>query len=459
MTWKSTGISPFAWLITGLMLILASSGHSAAEALTPPAVWSEKDAVIFGLLNSPDSNIALQRIESARASQAEADALLKHPLVNVSATYGQTNNPMYSFGNILNQGTFSNDIDFNDPGRTDNLNLMAELTYRIYNGGKDQAGVAAAESGYRASQAALQEIYQHLGFEIIRAYQRIVQTTDQLLARQAELEAIGASLDVAKARYEAGDLLKTEVLNFEVQKAQTSENLIVAQHQKSLAEKTFLNLLGLEPGTVVISTEAPDNQAVPDVQHPLDRPELARMSALLQAAEAELQRARGSDRPTFDGFASYQYDYGWVNDGSGDSWMAGVKLNYNLWDGRRVEAEIARKEAHYRELEGTLHKLRLNIGLDVEEARLNYQQAIERRKVTEKMVEVALESAQLSRERFREGVILSSDLLETENRLTDTLVRQAAARANYRVAVANLRRALGYQQFSATTDELLETQQ
>lgn len=106
-----------------------------------------------------------------------------------------------------------------------------------------------------------------------------------------------------------------------------------------------------------------------------------------------------------------------------------------------------------------LHKLKLNIGLDVEEARLNCEQAIERRKVTEKMVEVATESAQLSRERFREGVILSSDLLDTENRLTDALVRQAAARANYRIAVANLRRALGYQQFSATTDELLETQQ
>jgi outer membrane protein len=456
---KCRGLFAVSWLTTALLLSLAGTGQTAAEAMTPPAVWSEKDAVIFGLLNSPDSSIALQRIESARASQAEADAQLKHPLVNLSATYGQTNTPLYSFGNILNQGSFSNDIDFNDPGRTDNLNLMAELTYRIYNGGKDQAGVTAAESGYRASQAALQEIYQQLGFEIIRAYQRIVQTADQLRARQAELEAITASLDVAKARYEAGDLLKTEVLNFQVQQAQTRENLIVAQHQQSLAEKTFLNLLGLEQGSVVINDDSPENQTVPDMQSPRDRPEFMRMSAMLEAAEAELQQARGSDLPTFDGFASYQYDYGWVNDGSGDSWMAGVKLNYNLWDGRRVNAEIARKEAHYRELEGMLHKLRLNLRLDVEEARLNYQQAIERRKVTEIMVEVALESAQLSRERFREGVILSSDLLDTEKRLTDTLVRQAAARANYRVAVANLRRALGYQQYGATTDELLETQQ
>ena len=35
----------------------------------------------------------------------------------------------------------------------------------------------------------------------------------------------------------------------------------------------------------------------------------------------------------------------------------------------------------------------------------------------------------------------------------------ALARANYKIAVADLRRALGYQQFTATTEDLLEKQQ
>ncbi len=446
-------------MLAATFFLVCLARNTVASELNPPEVWTSKEAVIFGLKNSPDSRIALQRIESARASQAEADAQLNHPRVNLSAAYGQTNNPMYSFGNILNQGTFANDIDFNDPGRTDNLNLKAELTYRFYNGGKDQASVDAAESGYQASEAAQTEAYHQLGFQIIKAFQHIVQTTDQMQARQAELEAIDSSLQVARARYEAGDLLKTEVLNFEVQKARTSENLIIAQHQNALAEKIFLNLLGLESGSTVISEGEDIDQELPDLYSTRERPELTRLTANLKAAESLLKRAQGNNLPTFDGFASYQYDYGWVNDGSGDSWMAGVKLNYNLWDGRQGEAEIARKEAEYHEVEEQLQKLKLAINLDVEEAKLNYQQAVERRSVTDKMVEVARESAQLSRERFREGVILSSDLLDTEVRLTDTLVRQSAARANYRIAAANLRRAMGYQQFSATTEELLEKPQ
>ena len=443
--------------VCALAISCAPAPDSSAAEPAVPEAWTPERAVIFGLQNSPDSRIALQRIEAAQAAWNRAEAVLTQPRIDVSAAYAQTDNPMYSFGNILNQGAFSNSIDFNDPGRTDNLNLKAELIYRLYNGGRDQAGVKSAESHYQASQAGLKEIRHQLGFEIIQAYQNIVQATDQLEARRAELEAIDSSLQVARARFEAGDLLRTEVLNFEVQKARTSENLIIAQHRKELAEKIFLNLLGLEHGPATVSPDSDNDQTIPEVQ--ASRPELEKMTAMLDSARADLIRTKGVKRPTLDGFGSYQFDYGWETDGSGDSWMAGVKLNYNLWDGGQGASDITAKEAEIRELEEQLQKLNLAINLDIQEARLNYDQAVERRGVTDKMVEVARESAQLSRERFKQGVILSSDLLDTEVRLTDTLVRQSAARANYRTSVANLRRALGYQQFQPTTEALMENQQ
>ncbi len=446
------------WAMVCSLLLLTPDTSWADDPPQTPEIWTPQQAVIFGLKNSPDSRIASQRIAAAQANRNQAKSRLYHPRIDLSATYGQTNNPIYSFGNILNQGTFNQQIDFNNPGRTDDLNLKAELSYRFYNGGSDQAIVEAAESGYLGSESSKREIEHRLGFEIVRAYQNIVQAMDQVEARKAELEAIELSLAVAEARYEAGDLLKTEVLNFEVQKSRTRENLIIANHQQELTEKIFLNLLGLEQGQVNISANTEIDQVVPQQEHYIERPELAVLTARLQAAEAELKQVQGRNLPTLDGFASYQYDKGWVNDGSGDSWIAGVKLNYNIWDGKQTNAEIDRKQAEYRELKEQLHKLILGINLDIQEAELNYNQALQRRSVTDKMVEVARESAQLSRERFKEGVILSSDLLDTEVRLTDTLVRQSSARANYSVAIANLRRASGHQQFRNTTEELLENQ-
>ncbi|MDP2755332.1 MAG: TolC family protein, partial [Nitrospirota bacterium] len=72
---------------------------------------------------------------------------------------------------------------------------------------------------------------------------------------------------------------------------------------------------------------------------------------------------------------------------------------------------------------------------------------------TEKSVAQAQESARINRLRFKEGTLLSSDLLGVENRLTDALVRRIVAETSQRIAVADLRRALGLPQFPEAADE------
>ncbi len=441
--------------IVSIALTLTATVSAAEDTATKS--WTPHNAVIFALQNSPDSRIAAQRISAAIAQRNMAESSFR-PRLNLSAGYDQTNNPIYSFGNILNQGSFDETIDFNDPGRTDNLNIKAELLYRFYNGGRDEAGLEAAASNQLSREMDRETTYQRLGYEVVRAFQLIAQAQDQVSARQAERDAIVASLDVAVARYQAGDLLKADMLNFEVQKSRASENLIISQHQLELSKKIFLNLLGLEQGSPVIDNQTDRHQTVPGPEDYLQRPELKSLQARLDQAQAEFEQSLGLRYPTLDGFASYQYDYGFVNDGSGDSWAAGLKLNYNLYDGDNAQADAAIKKATYQNVKEQLTKLKLAINLEIQQAELNFNQALERRTVTEQMVQVARESAQLSRERFKQGLILSSDLIDVELRLTDALVRQSAARANYEIAIANLRRAAGFQQFSITSEDLLEKQ-
>ena len=451
ITLRPANLVPLSWIF--LVAIVTLSHADSTEDKS----WTARDAVIFALQNSPDSRIAAQRISAAVAQRDMAQSAFR-PRMNLSAGYDQTNNPMYSFGNILNQGSFDETIDFNNPGRTDNLNMKAELLYRFYNGGRDEARINAATSNQLSTEMDRKTTYQVLGYEVIRAFQQISQAQDQVAARQAELKAIKASLDVAVARYEAGDLLKADMLNFEVQKSRASENLIISQHRLELSKKIFLNLLGLEQGSTLIDTETDNRQTVPAQDSYEERPEITSLEAQLSRAEAELQRSQGLRYPTLDGFASYQYDYGFINEDSGDSWAAGLKLNYNLYDGQNAQAETAAQKAAYQSVKEQLTKMRLAINLEIQEAELNYNQALERRSVTEQMVQAAGESAQLSRERFKQGLILSSDLIDVELRLTDALVRQSAAKAHYEIAIANLRRAAGFQQFSITSEDLLENQ-
>jgi len=412
-----------------------------------PQVWTPMSAVAFAISSNPDSFIAQKRIEEAQATAAMAKAT-DYPLVNLSAEYGQTNTPMYSFGNILNQGAFDSTIDFNDPGRTDNLNLKAEILYRLYNGGRDKAEIEAAEAGTEMSRSGLIAVHQRLGFEVINTFQAIIQAEEMVKVRQAALEAITASLNVGKARYDAGDLLREDLLNLELQQSRASEDLIQSQHSLELTKRIFLNLLGLHSGEVILSNKNDALQQIPETIDFRNRQELQQLHGLEQVSIAQLKKAEGGKLPTVDAFASYQVDGGLVLEESGDSWMAGVKMNYNLFDGKRTSSAIAKAKSRLLEIQGLIKKTELALNLEIQQAELDYQQAKKRLSVTEKMVSVAEEGTRLRRARFMEGVILASDLIDFEMRLSDAQARQLTARARYQVAIANLRRAAGLPQFS-----------
>lgn len=430
-----------------LLLPSLSSGQDTGASPEVPAAWTAERAVDFALANSPDSLIVLQRISSAEAQARMADAA-DLPVVNLSGAYSQTDNPMYSFGNILNQGAFDNSIDFNDPGRTDNLQLKAEIQYRLYSGGKDTANRQAAASRVDGAAIDRTSLYRQLAFEVVRAFHTIVQAEEMTAVREEAVRAITASLEVARARFEAGTLLQEDLLTIELQQATASENLIASRHAEELARRRFLNLLGLPKGVVRIDCSTGFVQELPATVSAAGRPELASLKAAVRAAEAAVAAARGAKQPTVDTFASWQLDNGTILDDNGDSWMAGLRLNYTLYDGDHADAAVALAESQLRETRAQLTKTGLALDLEVQQAELDYDQAGQRLQVTEKMVAAAEETARLSRERFREGVILAIDLIDVETRLSDALARRSSAKCMHQIARANLRRAMGLPQFA-----------
>jgi len=118
-------------------------------------------------------------------------------------------------------------------------------------------------------------------------------------------------------------------------------------------------------------------------------------------------------------------------------------VDYNLFDGGAVSAEIRRREAELSQAREALRKALLAAELEVEQARLTWEQARERLAVTSAAVAQAEESAALSRARFDEGTLTAADLIGVEGRLAEAHMRHALAVADERLALANLRAALG----------------
>ncbi len=179
------------------------------------------------------------------------------------------------------------------------------------------------------------------------------------------------------------------------------------------------------------------------------RPELAAASERERAAQAEIRGAKSGYQPRVSAFGSVDHDYGWVTGGDGNSYTAGVMLQWDLWDGFSSRAKTREAKANLESAREEKRKLRLALDFEVEQARLDLTAANERLAVTEKSVEQAEESAKLTRDRFQQGLAISTQLIDAETALVAARVRRAEAEADQRIAVAALRKALALPQLDA----------
>jgi outer membrane protein len=444
---------------TAAMRLALSVGIVVAYFLAVPVVvrgaepWTLDRAVEIALKNSPDARIARQRSESAQAVIEQARSAWS-PQLSFQGRYTDTNSPMMAFGSILNQRAFNFGLDFNHPGRIDDLNATGTVAYNLYSGGRASAGLSAAKSGALAAEQDLLAAQQQLGRDVVKAYLSIRKAREAVSAIEAGVKAYEAAVAAARARFEAGQMLKADLLSLEVLLAQTRENLSAARHGAALAEHAFRFVLGLDASAETVELAADDpalaGLAMPDTGDFSRRPELVGLRERIRAAEAMVKAARGGHRPTVNAFASYQYDQGWQLDHHGDSWMAGVSVDLNVFDGGQTSGKIRQASAELAQVKEMLRKATLGVGLEIEQARLAHEDAIERLTVSTRAVEQADESAALTRARFEKGVVLIADLIGVEGRLIEARMRRAVAAADERIALAELRCALGLPLFTAT---------
>lgn len=433
-----------AALVLGLSLI----GFKPALAAEP---WTLERALSQTLSHNPDARIAQQRMAAARAGLEQANAAF-WPQVQVQSTYLRTDNPVTVFGSVLNQRSFSPSLDFNQVPDTDNVNVRGLVMVPLYSGGANAAARSSARAGVEASRQTAEAVRNLLGFEVARAFYTVLKAREFIRATEAGVRSLESSLGIAQKRFQAGTLLKADALDVEVRLAQAREDLIRARNASALAGRAFRNLLGIEQqDELSVADTAPASKA-PDSVDISRRAELAALREQERAAQANVRRVQSGYQPRVHAFTSLDYDDGTKFDGSGKSYTAGVLLRWDLWDGHLTRAKVREARANLESVREEQRKLRLALELEVEQARLNLNEATERLGVTEKVIAQAAESVELTRARFEQGLALSTQLIDAETALTSARVRRAEAEANERIAVAALRKALGLPQLDSASN-------
>jgi outer membrane protein TolC len=434
--------------LTIVLVCVLVAGTATAEPLL--RVLTLGEAIELALRNNPDIATARHRAAAARAGIDQTEASL-WPRLTVGGGYAASDNPVQVFMMDLNQRnlSFGPSTDFNDPSATDNINGHVTASYTLYNGGRDKAQRDAARLIAEASEHSIDAVRNDLVFEVTRAFHTIQKARGFVRAAEQSVASMEANVKTAQARVETGNSLKTDVLDAEVRLAEARENVVRTRNAVKLAEAVFRNVIGeaqVQPVTVADERTSPTGDETTtdpaETSNVCHRPEFLVMLKAIAAAEQQVRGARSGYRPRVNAFASYD-----LNSGNGtdyaDSWLAGVSVEVDLFDGFLPRGKVAEAQARWEEAREQLRKLELGLQLEARQAQLNVEEAKARLDTTARAVQQAEESLQITKDRYANGMALLTQVLDAETALTAARQRRAAAESDVHIAQASWVKAIG----------------
>ena len=429
-----------------LLAALIVSGATAEDAPRPLRL---AEAIRLALKNNPDLATAQQHVNAARAGIQQTEAAL-WPQVRLSGSYAASDNPVQAFMMTLNQRAFSFTGNFNHPDPTDNLNSKVLAQWSLYDGGQSLASRQAAKLNTEATRQTFAAARNDLVFEVTRAFHTIGKAREFVSAAAAAVGSMEANVNVASNRFAAGNVLKTDLLDSQVRLAESQENLIRARNAVALSEVVFRTVIGVGETANVTAAETVGCVTSRGEETPAasgdaaynPRPELTAAHQTVTAAERQVRAVQAGYIPRLNAFASYDLDSG---NGTRytDSWLAGVSVDVNIFDGFLTRGKVAEARANLESARQQERKVALGVTLETRQAQLNLEETQARLDTTGKSVEQAEESVQITKDRYTNGLALLTQLLDAENALTAARQRRAAVGTDLLIARAALDHALG----------------
>jgi outer membrane protein len=426
------------------------AGGPASQEPAAPLRLSLEDAIVRAKAASPrlQSLSALTRAASEGVRGAEAG---RRPELELQASYTRNSNVPELV--LALPGSPPRTIFPNLPN---NVRTHVGATLPLYTGGRTQAQFDAATELERASGADRSAAVNELVAETRAAYVNVIFARENARVLKEAMTSYDAHLKDARNRHEMGLVPSTDVLAVAVERERADLARAQSENAASIATANLLRLLGLPAGTMLDLDTLSQAQQSPQGEGVLrlsaeGRAELEALRARIRALEANARISRSAAKPQAGLTAAYDY----ANPNPRilplagewrDSWSVGVGVTWKVLDGGKSNAAAAQSEAQAESLRAQLAELEARIRLDVTTRQLELESATAGRAVAQRAIEAARDAVRVAKDRYTEGVLSSSELLDAEVRLLRAFLEATHNEAQILVAMANLDRALGRQE-------------
>ncbi len=183
----------------------------------------------------------------------------------------------------------------------DGASASVSLSQDLWTAGRTARGIDAAEANVRAGRENLREVEQQVMTSVIQAYADVVRDMEILRIRQENLAVLRRQLEESNARFEVGEITRTDVSQAEARLAGARSEYAAAQAALTSSRAAYEQVVGQAPGSLL--EEPPLPALPPGLEEAFEQateanPDVIAAAFAEEAARAAVRNAKGSMLPT-----------------------------------------------------------------------------------------------------------------------------------------------------------------
>ncbi|MGE5497696.1 MAG: TolC family protein [Syntrophothermus sp.] len=397
---------------------------------------SLNEATAIALNNNPTIRLAQSGYDVSTAGLRLSRSGL-FPNINASVQGSRT------------EGAFVFNPDF--PPREQKYNSYTtglSVNQLIYDFGRTYSRISAGSNLVNASDLDVTAARENVVVNLQTAYFSFVQSIAVEKVNEESLRQAEEHLKIARAFFNAGRRPQYDVTKAEVDAANANVALLRSKNLIEISRLQLENAMGISANANFTPTDSltvfPFNVSLDSARTIAfdNRAELKAQQLRLQANQELVTSAWAQNLPAISAFGTYN----WSGYRPGDlrgRWNAGLSLNFPIFQGFAVSAQVEQNQAQVEQVQSNIEVLRQSIMLDVSQNYMSLHEAMDRIEATNLLIRSAQENLNLAVGRYNSGVGSATEITDAQLVLSNARITYIQGLYDFNVSLIRLRKAMG----------------
>lgn len=356
---------------------------------------------------------------------------------------------------IYDNGLFSSPQDV--PVKGYGYEVGYNLNFNLFNGGKDKRNIVMKKEEEIRKQYEIDLQKHSVKYNAAVAFFDLYKFLHFYDFLHAEIEAEKKQLALIESLHRNGTVLKSDVLRTSVKLSQLELNLSDVKKKIEIAKQRLNILMGRENDTEIEIKydETIELNSITDGDYNdyLDiafnkSPEYKMVNSDIKWSELNVKQMKAALLPKVSLYSNYNYTYPQISfyPYSNNLWgfgQTGIRVQFSIDNLYKSKHAIARAQVATNQAKEKANIKKDEILIQVKEAYLQQQQALESMKTAEQNIIKTTETVRVIRSSYLNQESLLTDLLEAENALLEAKFNLTTAQTNVKVTHIRLLAIIG----------------